>query len=76
MTTECHKVDCPKHSCHYDPDGGPFCDEEECIEPLPPMKPKQGIWCIVCGGVVINCLCSRCGANQEDHGVDCGRDMT
>lgn len=32
MTIECYDDKCPKHAIHYDPDGGPFCDEEECVK--------------------------------------------
>lgn len=32
MTIECYKSSCYKHSCHYDKEAGPFCDENECIE--------------------------------------------
>ena len=30
MTIECYDTDCPFHSCHHQPDDGPFCDEEDC----------------------------------------------
>jgi len=30
MTCECYDSGCKFHACHYDPDGGPFCDEEFC----------------------------------------------
>ncbi len=32
MTIECHEVSCKYHSVHYNPDGGPFCDEMRCRE--------------------------------------------
>jgi len=31
MTIECYNKECLRHSIHYDPGGGPFCDEVECI---------------------------------------------
>jgi hypothetical protein len=31
MTIECYFSSCGRHSCHYDPDNGPFCDEPKCV---------------------------------------------
>ena len=30
MPIECYEAGCPFHSCHHQPDDGPFCDEPEC----------------------------------------------
>lgn len=31
MTCECYFHQCEKHSYHYDPDNGPFCDHPICV---------------------------------------------
>lgn len=36
MSIECHDSNCEKHSCHHDPDSGPFCDEAVCIKTFKP----------------------------------------
>lgn len=30
MSIECYFATCPNHSCHVDPDEGPFCGRGEC----------------------------------------------
>ena len=31
MTIECYYSECQHHSCWSDPEGGPFCYEENCV---------------------------------------------
>jgi hypothetical protein len=62
MTIECYDSKCVHHSCHYDPDGGPFCDMPACIK-------SKIYYCVVCGKNVVD------AENGFDTCLDCEKQI-